>query len=147
MSFDSKSLERLRDLGRKLPEKLPEPEPIQRRSTVKNEPKLHRVETEQDPEALFHELMTVSQDGTVPDHLMARLKDIETKRTSKTKPGLRSEGSSTDAVTAPQSIRERGGNAGKTTRPTRRSVSPGSEEERLYVAFGQLLLEDDEVID
>ena len=33
---------------------------------------------------------------------------------------------------------------GKTTRPQRLKVSPGSEEESLYVAFGQLLLEDDE---
>ena len=33
---------------------------------------------------------------------------------------------------------------GKTTRPQRPKVSPGSEEESLYVAFGQLLLEDDE---
>ena len=32
---------------------------------------------------------------------------------------------------------------GKTTRPKRSQVSPGSEEESLYVAFSQLLLEDD----
>ena len=147
MSFDSKSLERLRDLGRKLPQKLPDPQPTQRHSTAKNEPKRHRVETEQDPDALFHELMTVSPDGTVPEHLMARLKDIETKRNPRTSPGMRPAGPSTDAVSLPESIRERGGKAGKTTRPTRPSVSPGSEEERLYVAFGQLLLEDDEVID
>ena len=40
-----------------------------------------------------------------------------------------------------QSLR---GGQGKTTRPTRPNVAAGSEEESLYVAFGQLLLEDDE---
>jgi hypothetical protein len=36
------------------------------------------------------------------------------------------------------------GGQGKTTRPSRPKVEAGSEEESLYVAFGQLLLEDDE---
>lgn len=33
---------------------------------------------------------------------------------------------------------------GKNTRPKPSNAAPGSEEESLYVAFGQLLLEDDE---
>ena len=38
------------------------------------------METEQNPEELFRELMQVSQDGTVPEHLMARLKRLEDQR-------------------------------------------------------------------
>ena len=146
MSFDSKSLERLRDLGRKLPQKLPEPEQAPSQPAAKSPQKRHRVETEQDPEALFHELMTVSEDGTVPDHLMARLRDVEAKRNPRTTPE-RPATLSTIATAIPERPHERSGKAGKTTRPTRPNVSPGSEEERLYVAFGQLLLEDDEAID
>jgi hypothetical protein len=33
---------------------------------------------------------------------------------------------------------------GKNTQPRRLNVAPGSEEESMYVAFGQLFLEDDE---
>ena len=33
---------------------------------------------------------------------------------------------------------------GKNTQPRRIKVAPGSEEESMYVAFGQLFLEDDE---
>ena len=146
MSFDSKSLERLRELGRTLPQRLPDPEPVQKPSNTGASRQRHRVETEQNPEALFHELMTVSQDGTVPEHLMARLKDVEAKRRPQVPSGTPLT-ASTDAVAIPQPPRERSGKAGKTTRPTRPAVSPGSEEERLYVAFGQLLLEDDEAID
>ena len=65
MSLDSRSLERLRALGRKLPEKISEPErPITPKATEAR----HRVETEKNPDALFHELMQVSEDGTVPTH-------------------------------------------------------------------------------
>ena len=71
MSFDPRSLERLRELGRQLPKPLSEPEPP---AKPKARQVRHKVETEQNPEQLFRELMQVSQDGTVPEHLMDRLK-------------------------------------------------------------------------
>ena len=74
MSFDPRSLERLRELGRQLPARLPEPEKpalAPKASQVR-----HRVETERNPEELFRELMKASQDGTVPEHLMDRLKTV-----------------------------------------------------------------------
>jgi hypothetical protein len=40
------------------------------------------VETEQDPRQLFRELMQVSPDGTVPPHLLERLRRLETPRRS-----------------------------------------------------------------
>ena len=60
MSFDSRSLDRLRELGRSLPKRLPEPEPA---VTPKARQVRHKVETEQDPDVLFRELMQVSPDG------------------------------------------------------------------------------------
>ena len=133
MSLDSRSLERLRALGRKLPEKISEPErPITPKATEAR----HRVETEKNPDALFHELMQVSEDGTVPTHLMERLKQLEAQRRS-------SPARATTDSNLPELPATSNPGPGKTTQPKRPKVTPGSEEESLYVAFGQLLLEDE----
>ena len=140
MSFDPRSLERLRELGRQLPQKLPDPAGnADATTTPKTGPKRHRVETEQDPDALFRELMTVSEDGTVPEHLMARLKQLEARRQPPQTNPLESPIRSSELPPPPSGSSGKG----KTTRPRRPSVTPGSEEESLYVAFGQLLLEDE----
>ena len=137
MSFDSHSLDRLRELGRQLPQRLPDPDP---QEVVKPGQRRHKVETEDDPEALFRELMKVSEDGSVPEHLMERLKQLEAKRRPKSQPLVNDSRTSFDPPDASGGVARRG----KTTLPQRPKVSPGSEEESLYVAFGQLLLEDDE---
>lgn len=153
MSFDQRSLDRLRELGRQLPQKLPDPKPASSGSGVEpgshmsrnhRGPQLHKVETEQDPEALFRELMSASEDGTVPDHLMSRLKQLEAQRQPSGRPSIQEPISATDL---PAPARVSGRVNGKNTRPSRPNVTPGSEEESLYVAFGQLLLEDDEESD
>ena len=76
MSFDARSRERLQALGRSLPQPLPKPEQLQQ-SQTKASDRRHKVELEQNPEALFRELMQVSPDGTVPPHLMERLRELE----------------------------------------------------------------------
>ena len=76
MSFDPRSLERLKELGRSLPEPIAPPQQNKDRP-VKATEKRHRIETEDNPERLFQELMKASSDGTVPEHLMARLKEAE----------------------------------------------------------------------
>lgn len=134
MSFDPRSLERLRELGRQLPARLPEPE--KPAAAPKASQVRHRVETEKNPEELFRELMKASQDGTVPEHLMDRLKQLEAQR----KPSPFNSNDTTPAPAAP--ARSQPG-PGKNTEPKRPKVDPGSEEESLYVAFGQLLLEDE----
>ena len=136
MSFDSRSLDRLRELGRSLPKRLPQPEPA---VTPKARQVRHKVETEQDPDVLFRELMQVSPDGQVPEHLMARLKQLEEQRSPQRR-------SPSDAANLPPLPKTQTGQ-GKTTRPQRPNVPAGSEEETLYVAFSQLLLEDDESSD
>ena len=132
MSFDARSLERLQQLGRSLPQPLPKPAapapaapPQQRR---------HRVETETDPEALFRELMQVSPDGTVPEHLLQRLREAEADRQRQ---------SSTQSSGQGQTQQRRTGAAKPTQlQPARRAAN--GEELELYTAFQQLLLEDEE---
>ena len=139
MSFDPRSLERLRELGRQLPKPVAEPaKPI----TPKARQVRHKVETEENPEALFRELMQVSEDGTAPEHLLARLKQLEAARAPRqplATPDPAGSGSTDGLPPLPSSQASQG----KTTRPKRPQVSPGSEEESLYVAFGQLFLEDE----
>ena len=138
MSFDPRSLERLRELGRQLPARLPEPE--KPAAAPKASQVRHRVETEKNPEELFRELMKASQDGTVPEHLMDRLKQLEAQRKPSAQPSPFNSNDNTPALAAP--ARSQPG-PGKNTQPKRPKVDPGSEEESLYVAFGQLLLEDE----
>ena len=140
MSFDPRSLERLKELGRSLPEPIaPTQQPTDR--PLKATEKRHRIETEDNPERLFQELMKASSDGTVPEHLMARLKDAERHIATQNKMKANAQTLPSSQTLSRQPLR---GGQGKTTRPTRPNVAAGSEEESLYVAFGQLLLEDDE---
>ena len=140
MSFDPRSLERLKELGRSLPEPIAPPQqPTDR--PLKATEKRHRIEIEDNPERLFQELMKASSDGTVPEHLMARLKDAERHVAIQNKAKAKPQILPSSQTLSRQPLR---GGQGKTTRPTRPNVAAGSEEESLYVAFGQLLLEDDE---
>lgn len=140
MSFDPRSLERLKELGRSLPEPIAPPQqPTDR--PLKATEKRHRIETEDNPERLFQELMKASSDGTVPEHLMARLKDAERHVAIQNKAKAKPQILPSSQTLSRQPLR---GGQGKTTRPSRPNVAIGSEEESLYVAFGQLLLEDDE---
>ena len=141
MSFDPRSLERLRQLGRQLPEAIPEPANETKRTAKDNRPR-HKVETEQDPKALFHELMQVSQDGTVPEHLMARLRDAEERVDSERRQKLNAPSPLTQDSPSQTAVPTRSTGKGKNTRPQRRDVAPGSEEDSMYVAFGQMFLEE-----
>jgi hypothetical protein len=82
MAFDPRSLERLRDLGRTLPQPLPAA-PAPAKQPQRASEQRHRVETETNPEALFRELITVSTDGTVPPHLLDRLRLAEQQQLAK----------------------------------------------------------------
>ena len=80
MTFDSHSLERLKELGRKLPKEISKPQTHQlKNQTEQKKQNLHPVEIETNPEKLFRELMEISPDGNVPPHLLERLKDLESK--------------------------------------------------------------------
>jgi len=78
MTFDSHSLERLKELGRKLPKEISKPQSneLKNQKETKKQ-KLHPVETETNPQQLFRELIEISPDGHVPPHLLERLKKLE----------------------------------------------------------------------
>ena len=139
MSFDSRSLERLQELGRTLPQPLASPTPVAK-SQPKASERRHRVEIEDDPQALFRELMQVSPDGTVPPHLMARLKEAESRQKPLQQPPRPGQ--------APG--QQPGGNPAQQQRGQQKKTSLGKpdprtakEHEELYTAFQQLLLEDE----
>ncbi len=119
MTFDSHSIERLKELGRKLPTEISKSQQKkQRKSEEINYPNLHPVEIETNPEQLFRELMEISPDGNVPPHLLERLKKLE----SNTNQDL----SYTEAVINEDS-----------------QDSNINESLNLYTQFKQYLLEDD----
>jgi hypothetical protein len=127
MSFDAHSRERLEALGRTLPSKLPLPTPAETAPPPRAVDRRHRVETEQDPGRLFHELMDASRDGTVPPHLMDRLKGLE--QAARPAPS---------APAAGLDSRRRAGRGG------RAPDSDAQLRDELYTAFTQLLLEDED---
>ena len=118
MSFDPRSLERLRELGRQLPKPLEPPSPQPQAKPQRQ----HRVETEENPEELFRQLMQVSPDGTVPEHLMARLRQLEAQR--KRHPI------------------EPGSNPPNTKKAGNKVAS--NQDDSLYSEFEQMLLEEDD---
>ena len=141
MSFDARSRERLEALGRQLPSKLPAPTPP---TPTAGDPapgaravdRRHPVETEQDPQKLFRGLMDVSADGSVPPHLLERLRQLEVPPpTSTPAVGDLATGRQPPASTGRR--RTQPPRNGGSSRP-----SAGDPEQDLYTAFQQLLLED-----
>ena len=129
MSFDPHSIERLRDLGRKLPQKLETPK-IPTKSNSLTSPQIHPIETEEDPEKLFQELMNASPDGNVPPHLINQLKECEYQKANQ---GARNHSNSKENLHA---------STNHNHERTHHGNNP--EDNILYVAFESLLLEDEE---
>lgn len=163
MSFDPRSRERLEALGRTLPSKLPLPAvtpsaappaasaaappsgaPSRDTPAAGARPigspeaaRRHRLETEQNPEALFHALIQASPDGTVPPHHLERLRSLEQQQprtlsssSSAFRPAL-----SSPVPSSPASAGRRRRGSGTGSAP-RRLDGP---EQDLYAAFEDLL--------
>lgn len=167
MSFDARSLERLQQLGRSLPQPLPAPERSPSAPTEPQAPpggRRHKVETETDPEALFRELIQVSPDGRVPPHLMDRLRQAEQDQLRRRREQQQRELQNRLQTNRPASGSESSGPGGSargrdgSTDGAARGASPlkrqaprpgeppralDSATQELYVAFQHLLLEDD----
>ncbi|APD48624.1 hypothetical protein KQ302_08460 [Synechococcus sp. CS-602] len=134
MSFDSRSLERLQQLGRQLPQPLPAP-PAKAKPTGRAAARLHPIESEQDPDQLFRELIRASPDGTVPPHLLQRLQELEGNRQEQQR---RERGVAPAAGPAgPAATTKRQG-------PLRSLRAASGEQQELYSEFHQLLLEGDD---
>ena len=119
MTFDSHSLERLKELGRKLPKEISKSQSNKSKNKIEtNKRKLHPVEIETNPEQLFRELMEISPDGNVPPHLLERLKKLESNNVK-------------DSPNAEKYINEDSENLSN------------EDSLNLYTQFQQFLLEDD----
>ena len=155
MSLDPRSRERLAALGRTLPQKLPTAKPPTPTSDPQPTPQAgrHRLETEQDPEALFRELITASADGTVPNHLLDRLRELEARqpRDPRTQPGLEGvagSASSPRSLSAPpvgrtnsQPVQPSRPSQRARSKPPLRRLDP--EQQALYNTFEDMLLDED----
>lgn len=160
MSFDARSRERLEALGRRLPQKLPQPAPPSAAphapssagappaaapptgaaSSGASAPPRHRLETEENPENLFRELMQASPDGSVPVHLLERLRELERSRSTSPAPPIAAP-TGREANGAPKPTRALRPRVG--SRGSRRPADPADGE--LYAAFDDLLgLEEDD---
>jgi len=121
MTFDSHSLERLKQLGRQLPKEISYSQPNESRNSKEiKKQKLHPVEIESNPEQLFRELMEISPDGNVPPHLLERLRTLESNNL---KTALSKD---------------------KNTNMNKTSLESSIEDsQKLYTEFNQFLLEDE----
>ena len=148
MPLDPRSRERLEALGRTLPQPLPAPEPVRPSRGDATAPR-HAVETEDNPEQLFRELMGASADGTVPPHLLDRLRQLEKERL-RSRPAASvpvagtAQAPAAGAAAAPPP-RQPSARGRRGTGRSGRAVAAGSEEAELYTAFALLLLEDEEL--
>jgi hypothetical protein len=143
MGLDARSRERLEQLGRQLPQPLPQPEPGAPTPKASSERagRSHRLETETDPQALFRELMQASPDGTVPPHLLQRLRELEhTPPVSDHPSSYPSTSSAKGAVTAKVSMTAK---ASVSAKGGKTRMVQGREQDPLYVSFEQMLLEDE----
>ena len=140
MSFDARSLERLQELGRTLPQPLASPPPVAQ-SQPKASERRHRVEIEDDPQALFRELMLVSPDGTVPPHLMARLKEAESRQKPLQQPQRPGDQPGGNPAQQQRGQQKRGQQ--KQTSLGKPDPRTDQDHGELYTAFQQLLLEDE----
>ena len=129
MTFDPRSLERLQALGRQLPQELPSPSVSRQKQQLKNS-KRHPVETEKNPESLFQELIKASPDGTVPSHLLDKLKKIEAQQLNQ---------SNYHTSNKPSESRN---NRNKLPSGSKKGKDP--KEEILYASFDRFLLEDED---
>lgn len=129
MSFDSHSLDRLRELGRKLPQRLQKSETTPIKESIQ-QLNLHQVETEENPQQLFHSLMDISPNGSVPSHLVARLKEVEAKELSKS-----------NQTVFKDSTKNKQNSSNETLINDSKSID---EENSLYTSFKSLLLEEED---
>lgn len=144
MTFDARSKERLEALGRTLPKILPSPDSCKALQGDTHTPggtqgkaeKLarHRLEREEDPAELFRALMKASPDGSVPPHLLDRLRELE---------GSSPLARAKEPSPSPSPQGANGSSARRSSKSVPRS-GQGTKDQDLYTAFAHLLLEEDD---
>ncbi|MFN9623267.1 MAG: hypothetical protein ACK587_10625 [Cyanobacteriota bacterium] len=123
---------------REIPERLP---PGARRPPA--ETPRHPLERAQDPADLFRALISASADGTVPPHLLDRLRELEApRRLDATQAPMR--GQAPEQVTRAPGQGRKGASVASGGQRGSRGSGQARDDQDLYTAFAQLLLEDDE---
>jgi len=129
MSFNSNSLKRLRDLEQKLSKECSDNE-NQKQNKNQSSAKLHPIETEKNPELLFHELIKASEDGNIPQHLINRLQEIETRNYNQ--------------VYNYKQNPLKNKSKGRQAKQNKKELSNQKQKDLLYAEFNRLILEDDD---
>ncbi len=127
MSFDSRSIDRLRALGKQLPQELQIQKSSFKKPLTTDTSNTHPLETEEDPEKLFQELIKASPDGQIPKHLIDRLREVEEKHSIKANSKL---------LNTPHNK--------STSTSHKKSSKTKLEDDNLYISFQQLLLEEED---
>ena len=125
MVLDSENIKRLQEIGRELPKKIEIPDKSLNKKPISKNTK-HKIETENNPEILFHSLMEASPDGSVPSHLVNRLKQLEINQK--------------DIKVDQDSVSS---NSSQKNKSTKQSVNSSKQEDNLYLTFKNLLLEEE----
>ena len=127
MSFNSKSIDSLLKLRKDLPQNI-ETDKSSKNANTNSTRKLHPIETEDNPQKLFHELMNASQDGSIPSHLLSRLQQTEQKQQ--------------DSLNTPTGNRHKEHTSSNSSNPMPLQQQK-TDIHGEYVLFEQLLLEDE----
>ena len=130
MSFDSNSLERLRQLGRQLPQKLPKSNIDSSKKDTEGTQKVE-INENKTPEDLFRELIEQSPDGNISPGLISQVKEAE-KREKENKSLLEIKN------IARENKKER------TSYLNKKSNKEKNNKKDLYISFERLLLEEDD---
>ncbi|WP_320664535.1 hypothetical protein [Prochlorococcus sp. MIT 1223] len=123
MSFNSDDLKKLKELVKKLPNELDKP--LSKSECNLPESRQYKFETDDDPDNIFHSIIDASTDGSIPSHLIDRIKEAECKQ-------------SNSREASDISINQR-----KQSNHYRYKES-ASEEDSLYFKFKNLLLDEEE---
>ena len=131
MSFNPNSLKRLKDLERKLSKEFSNKQNRDKNQIKKqSSTNLHPIETEKNPELLFHELIKASKDGNIPKHLINRLQELENQQHFQSS---NSEQKSSEDSSKRVKIKQ-----------NKKEISNKKEKELLYSEFNRLILEIDD---
>ena len=133
MNLSKKNLDRLRQLEAQL-NQANSLSDTSNKAPNKTSSSLHPIETEENPEILFRELIKASPDGQVPDHLITRLKEIEAAQLSAKKEISIYNKKNSNALT----------NKTKKTTQGNNIKNINSDQDNLYALFHSLILEEEE---
>ena len=138
MSFDHNNLERLREIKRKLPQRISTNTSNSEKKNIKKTVENNHNHKEISPEELFKEFMRISPDGNIPAHLISELKEVEMKE-AENQISANYDDSGKDFSNSNREVLK-----GRTKPIDNNNKKRMKNEQNLYVSFERLLLEEEE---